>query len=1755
MNLNDYIAVRDNFGRECPSQVTETTIVPNPPTAGGSVRVWYASAAGSIPGEGLYNLHWGINGGATGGGAWENVTSTPMTSAGQGDMWYADITLPSDATSLNFVFNNGGDGWDNNSDQNWNFAVLPADAGNPEISLSPTTINLVADQGEDLDPQMVTITNTGTGILSYTAAIINPAKGVASKNEQPGTGSRKTITIDGTNTGGEWTEAELVALTPALDHANVVNGAWSTHETQFDYTALYAAWDDDNLYVGIQIVDVIDIVDPANAGSSQGTAPIQMNLPQFIAINTGPGGYGVSDPVSDMWEKAHGFAGDDQVNYQVYFASNFWQGPFVCEYIDGWDPDANAFGPVGQIYQPHPGLAGASAKADAGAPIIGPDGRDFRADGHDTSRNSFFEVQIPLELIGNPDLDNGSIGIFVGHGEGFSGVDTIPVDPAATDLPGVSESNSPLEWEDIDIYTTSFARVGLGDAPITSNWVSVSPSSGSIGEGASADANLQFTTAGLEPGTYTRQLRVEGNAANSPAFVDINLTVTGEIADPRIQLNKLTVSATVSVDGSPVTDTFTVRNSGGGNLEYTVGKVDTGDGTGWFEVSPTTGSSTGSANTVTVTFDPTELEIGSYTADIDIFGNGSNSPQTIIVNFTVQSAVPSTTTVQPNPPIAGQQARVWYASASGAISGAAQYNLHWGINGGATGGGDWEAVTSSPMTSADQGGMWYVDILIPGDATSLNFVLNNGGDGWDNNSGQNWNFPVNLSSDPVITVNQTTVTGTTPEGSNPAPSTFTVRNGGAGNLVYSLSLVDTGDGTDWLSVSPMSGTSTGNSNTHTITWNGDTLAPGVYMAGVEIDGDASNAPVVVTARLTVSSESQTLSPITIGPGPSLGVNTEGEEFFEEFQDWHYSDLRALDLDDAVELNDGYDMSRDLVAFYSRFENDNLFLRVDLLELGFAGENGFVDVYVLIDTGSGGTTSLPNSLPGSTPAPWNLAVATYDAVNQEVIFANGDRDASAHLGSYWRSDLDAVEFGTTQQALLDAGWDGSSTVDFMVFTAKDMTDSVTDTMGFEIPISSEGTTGRAKFATIAHGNQSFNRGDSMRDRLYISAANTGVGAPSGFQLTLDTHSIFQVPLNIHMSATLIAAIQWIQDDNPSRDGRSFLDRVGSFIDGDQSVDPGMKIGGVFAEHIMPYFVGEVNANSIELFDDLTRDLWGIDGNDMRIMHTPERVINALASDRDTFDDIRDSPYVATYLDEVAHIRDWLYPDDPWTGIGGEYGVPRQHKIHLLNGVYTFLINDQEDQYKFWPQDDGANMNWRLNLLWKALDTDQEQLTLIFDDWEALAGYSFGSGYNDNALQYNQVIRWVANKPWIEVVTLGEILDRATDPTHPQYSDNWVIDQGDIGDQPMMTYDWLQHATGDSYDNWYYGSEFEESFFDAVPVISGNAIDGTPIPSGKNFGALGVPGTIVHDTWEAVLAAPDNNLRRLAEMAYQAMIYETAWHDTANTDYTRDPATNYTTWLYPDTTYDRIAGWALRLHNHLRGVTITTTAAEWAESVRNGTRPAGVSVQAVDLDQDGEVEYVLSNERIWMAFEARSGRCVQAYYYDPSLLDAISFLGTSPINNPSGQGEEELTEMASRCSGFKEMNDGVYADVIYSVQQGADSLTFTSPNGLVVKTISLSPGSTTVTANYTNDIGQDLYTRMGVSVNNLDLFTWGRNFTSSYSATTFTQTNNTRGSVTIQAGSGAQINQIGEFERFVIPLTEQMELRLSPGSSSFTITVPN
>jgi hypothetical protein len=107
-------------------------------------------------------------------------------------------------------------------------------------------------------------------------------------------------------------------------------------------------------------------------------------------------------------------------------------------------------------------------------------------------------------------------------------------------------------------------------------------------------------------------------------------------------------------------------------------------------------------------------------------------------NFAVSgsSGPPSSTSVAPDPPLAGQTARIWYLSAGTPLAGAPAVQCHWGLDG-------WQPATilDGSMT-LDSPGVWRLDVALPPGTAELNFVFHDGNGTWDNNGGNDWSFAV-----------------------------------------------------------------------------------------------------------------------------------------------------------------------------------------------------------------------------------------------------------------------------------------------------------------------------------------------------------------------------------------------------------------------------------------------------------------------------------------------------------------------------------------------------------------------------------------------------------------------------------------------------------------------------------------------------------------------------------------------------------------------------------------------------------------------------------------------------------------------------------------------------------------------------------------------------------------------------------------------------------------------------------------------------
>src|SRR6185295_5581423 len=93
-------------------------VSPAPPVQGSNVTVFYYPSAGTIPASTNTHIHLGWNN-------WASVVSPDpaMSFNAASNRWEFTTTATVFATQLDCVFNNGSGTWDNNSGQDWHFAV------------------------------------------------------------------------------------------------------------------------------------------------------------------------------------------------------------------------------------------------------------------------------------------------------------------------------------------------------------------------------------------------------------------------------------------------------------------------------------------------------------------------------------------------------------------------------------------------------------------------------------------------------------------------------------------------------------------------------------------------------------------------------------------------------------------------------------------------------------------------------------------------------------------------------------------------------------------------------------------------------------------------------------------------------------------------------------------------------------------------------------------------------------------------------------------------------------------------------------------------------------------------------------------------------------------------------------------------------------------------------------------------------------------------------------------------------------------------------------------------------------------------------------------------------------------------------------------------------------------------------------------------------------------------------------------------
>ena len=281
----------------------------------------------------------------------------------------------------------------------------------------------------------------------------------------------KEATIKGMS---DFTQDMLVARSGAWDVPNAFNGA---HENSVaDCYGLYAAWDNDNLYIGLEMVNTTD------TWAREGDGPLSeggkmSDVPVVIAINTGKKnamtGKCPTDREGHIWQCNLEF--ETRIDHLLFMSAKGTGDPGLFTA----DADGNTDYAEHLVGFRDAGITCEIEDGSISSEIMHIDGPGEPSDAYDTSKyvdamgqghdrkyDTFFTYTIPLQALGidKAYIESNGIGIMGLGTRQTSALDCIPHDPSMLDNAmkdyTIAQDNTSYEKEDLDIITVPLAAVG-----------------------------------------------------------------------------------------------------------------------------------------------------------------------------------------------------------------------------------------------------------------------------------------------------------------------------------------------------------------------------------------------------------------------------------------------------------------------------------------------------------------------------------------------------------------------------------------------------------------------------------------------------------------------------------------------------------------------------------------------------------------------------------------------------------------------------------------------------------------------------------------------------------------------------------------------------------------------------------------------------------------------------------------------------------------------------------------------------------------------------------------------------------------------------------------------------------------------------------------------------------------------------------------------------------------------------------------------
>ena len=345
-----------------------------------------------------------------------------------------------------------------------------------------TTISVTATNEYGTTNQSITLTKkeSSQGGGGNDGSTTPAETGKYGTNPNGKVGKKASITIDGD--ASDWSDDMLIAQGAAWDVANHWKGG---HENcVLDTYSLYGAWDDDNLYIGWQMVNTTDTWARSGDGPLSDGGRV-LDVPLILALSIDNNSTKMSNKNTSgnpIWGRKMGLEFTTHVDRLLYMSGKPGLGkPAMFSAVD---EQGNTNYTDGMVDFKTGGIEYKMATTCITDSIIGlnysDDPQDCYNDGadwvdyktfkgssgaHDTKYDSFYEIKIPLDTLGidSSYLTNNGIGAMLVATRGESALDCIPHDPSMLDNVTGDYSADPstsAEKDDVDNITVPFAKIG-----------------------------------------------------------------------------------------------------------------------------------------------------------------------------------------------------------------------------------------------------------------------------------------------------------------------------------------------------------------------------------------------------------------------------------------------------------------------------------------------------------------------------------------------------------------------------------------------------------------------------------------------------------------------------------------------------------------------------------------------------------------------------------------------------------------------------------------------------------------------------------------------------------------------------------------------------------------------------------------------------------------------------------------------------------------------------------------------------------------------------------------------------------------------------------------------------------------------------------------------------------------------------------------------------------------------------------------------